>query len=261
VNSKPALKREDQEKLPPAMILAGGLGTRLRAAYEAGPKSMAPVGGRPFLDYLLTWLRSEGVEEVILCVGYKRASIQRYVGRGRKWGLRVTYSIEHELLGTGGAVKKAEGLISGERLLVINGDTLVEVSLRELVNFHRSRKAWATLAVVKVADDRRYGSLRMDRGGRITAFLEKRERGTGKNGEDGRRPINGGVYVFEKKLLSRIHPRWPISLENEVFPRLAAGRRTYGFVTDTYFVDIGIPDDLRRAQTELRERFRVSNPD
>jgi D-glycero-alpha-D-manno-heptose 1-phosphate guanylyltransferase len=261
MNSKPASKREDQEKLPPAVILAGGLGTRLRSAYVAGPKSMAPVGGRPFLDYVLRWLRSEGVEEVILCVGYKRASIQRYVGGGRKWGLRVKYSIEQKLLGTGGAVKKAEGLIAGERLLVMNGDTLVGVNLRELVKFHRSQRAWATLGVVKVADDRRYGTLKMDHDGRITAFLEKTERETSKGRKDKKRPINGGVYVFEKKLLSKIHARGPLSLENKVFPWLAAGRRVYGFVSDTYFVDIGVPDDLRRAQNELRERFGFSNPD
>ncbi len=222
---------------------------------------MAPVGGRPFLDYVLRWLRSEGVEEVILCVGYKRASIQKHVGGGRKWGLRVRYSIEQKLLGTGGAVKKAEGLISGKRLLVMNGDTLVGVNLRELVKFHRSQRAWATLAVVKVGDDRRYGSLKMDREGRITAFLEKTEGETGKNRKDKRRPINGGVYVFEKKLLSKIQARGPISLEDRVFPWLAAGGRIYGFVSDTYFVDIGVPDDLRRAQNELREQFGVSDPD
>jgi NDP-sugar pyrophosphorylase family protein len=200
------------------------------------------------------------VEEVILCVGYKRSQIQRYVGGGRKWGLRVKYQIEQELLGTGGAVKRAEGLISGERLLVMNGDTFVDVNLRELVKFHRSRRALATMAVVKVADSRRYGSLRMDGEGRITAFLEKREKGAGGDSEKGRRPINGGVYVFEKRLLSKIYAQVPISLEHKVFPRLTAGKRAYGFVSDTYFVDIGVPDDLRRAQSELPKRFGSHHP-
>jgi D-glycero-alpha-D-manno-heptose 1-phosphate guanylyltransferase len=119
-------------------------------------------GGQPFLDYLLRWLRSEGVEEVVLCVGYKRTHIQRYVGKGRKWGLRVAYSIERNLLGTGGAVKKAEQLIRGERQFVINGDTFLEVKLKELIRFHRSRRGLATLSVVKVADSQRYGSLRVE---------------------------------------------------------------------------------------------------
>jgi NDP-sugar pyrophosphorylase family protein len=222
---------------------------------------MVPVGGRPFLDYVLKWLRSEGVEEVVLCLGYKRASIQGYVGKGRKWGLRVRYSIERKLLGTAGAVKKAEALIAGERLLVINGDTIADVNLRELVTFHRKRQAWATLAVVKVADDRRYGSLKMDRNGRITAFLEKRNKRTSRDNEDHKRPINAGVYVFEKRLLSTIPVRSPTSLEKEVFPQLAAGGRAYGFVSDTYFMDIGVPDDLRRAEAEFRQRFGVGNSD
>lgn len=258
-SEKNPLLGENNEKLPTAVILAGGLGTRLRKAYPAGPKSMAPVGGRPFLDYVLHWLRSEGVEEVVLCVGYKRTSIQRFVGKGSKWDLRVRYSIERKLLGTAGALKKAEALIPGKRLLVVNGDTLVGVSLKQLIDFHRRRDAWATLAVVKVADDSRYGSLRMDRRGRITAFVEKSNIQILKDGKKRARPVSAGVYVLEKKVLSKIQPRRAISLEKEIFPRLPAGGRTYGYVSDTYFLDIGIPDDLRRAQSEFRERLWVGH--
>ena len=239
-------------KLPPAVILAGGLGKRLRSSYAAGPKSMAPIAGRPFLDYLLKWLKAEGVEEVVICVGYKRTSIQRYVGKGRKWGLRVSYSIEKELLGTAGAVKNAEPLISTKRLLVLNGDTLVGVKLKSLIEFHQSRPAWATLTTIKVPDHQRYGRIKLDRSHRITAFLEK---------DGGARKasktilISGGVYVFEKCVLSAIQPCQPTSLEKEVFPQLAAHRRTYGFITDAPFIDIGVPEDFRRAQSELHQRF------
>ena len=253
-----ALTSNETDSLPAAVILAGGLGTRLRAAYAAGPKSMAPVGGRPFLDYLLRWLQSQGVKQVILCVGYKRTHIQRYVGKGRKWGLRVTYSIEKELLGTGGAVKKAERLIPGKRLLVINGDTFLDVNLKELVEFHRRREALATLAMVNVVDDQRYGSMRVDGKNRITAFLEKGET-PASNGLQGSRPINGGVYVFEKKLLNAIRAGRPVSLEKKVFPGLVARKQMYGFLRGAYFVDIGVPDDLRRAQNELPKRFRVQD--
>jgi D-glycero-alpha-D-manno-heptose 1-phosphate guanylyltransferase len=252
--------RPENEDLPAAVVLAGGLGTRLRSAYAAGPKSMAPVGRRPFLDYLLSWLRSEGVKEVILCVGYKRTQIQKYVGKGRKWGLRVKYSIEKKLLGTGGAVKKAERLIPGKMLLVVNGDTFLDIDLKELTQFHRSRRALATLAVVNVEDDHRYGSLRMDGESRITAFLEKGEREASDKLEEGTRPINGGVYVFEKKLLRVIRPGRPLSLEKNVFPRLVARKKVYGFLKGTYFMDIGVPDDFRRAQSELPKRFRINDP-
>jgi NDP-sugar pyrophosphorylase family protein len=258
--SKPEFTGTEKADLPAAVILAGGLGTRLRAAYATGPKSMAPVGGRPFLDYLLRWLRSEGVREVILCVGYKRTHIQKYVGRGRKWGLRVTYSIEKKLQGTGGAVKKAERLIMGKRLFVVNGDTFLGANLKELIKFHLSREAIATLAVVAVANDQRYGSLRVDGESRITAFLEKREKDGSDGLQEGTRPINAGVYVFEKKLLSKIRGDTPTSLEKDVFPRLITRNKVYAFTTSAYFVDIGVPDDLRRAQNELPERFGINDP-
>jgi D-glycero-alpha-D-manno-heptose 1-phosphate guanylyltransferase len=257
---KPALFMKDRERLPPVVILAGGLGTRLHSAYAAGPKSMAPVGGHPFVDYLLSWLQREGVEDVVLCVGYKRSQIKRFVGKGRKWGLRVKYSIERKLLGTGGAVKKAERLISGERLLAVNGDTFVDVRLKELVKFHQRRGALASLAVVKVVDNRRFGSLRMDGNGRIAEFLEKFGRDVSTRTPTEKQLINGGLYVFEKRLLKTICARGPVSLEREVFPSLLAKKGVYGFESDAYFLDIGVPEDLGRAQRELPERIRVSHP-
>jgi NDP-sugar pyrophosphorylase family protein len=261
-NPNSASARKEDGGLPAAVILAGGLGTRLREAYATGPKCMAPVGGRPFLSYLLTWLKSQGVKEVILCVGYKRTHIQKYVGKGEKWGLRVTYSIEEELLGTGGAVKKAEELISGMRLFVVNGDTFLGVNLREMLKFHRSRGALATLAVVNVADSRRYGSLRLDEEGKITSFLEKGEGDLDHKSNETKKSINGGVYIFEKKLLNHIGARGPISLEKNVLPQMVASKneKVYGLLMDAYFVDIGVPKDLWRAQRELPEQFRVNDP-
>jgi D-glycero-alpha-D-manno-heptose 1-phosphate guanylyltransferase len=248
------------QRLPPAVILAGGLGTRLRAAYSAGPKSMAPVKGRPFLDYLLSWLQRQGVEEVILCLGYRRSQIQRFVGKGRKWGVRVQYSIEQKLLGTGGAVKKAERLISGESLLVMNGDTFVDVELHKLVRFHQRRKAVATLAAVKGAGAGRYGSLSIDAKGRIRAFLEKSGGNEMGGSETRRQLINGGVYVLEKGLLKNIRARGPVSLEGKVFPSLLGRNCMYAFKTEAYFLDIGVPKDLWRAQRELPQRIRNHDP-
>lgn len=257
VKSTATRKSRDEERLPPAVVLAGGLGTRLRAAYSAGPKSMAPVGERPFLDYLLRWLRSQGIEQVVLCVGYRRSQIQRYVGVGRKWGLRVRYSVEDELLGTGGAVKKAEKLISGNWMVVVNGDTFLDVNLEELTRIHRNNSALATVAVVKVTDNQRYGSVKLDGEGRIVKFVEKRQ-GARKN-ETRKTAINGGVYVFEKRLLNRVRPGRRISLEKEVFPPLLRSKRVFGVVKEAYFLDIGIPDDLGKAQSELPKRFSIGD--
>ena len=233
---------------------------RLRSAYATGPKSMAPVRGRPFLGYLLSWLQGQGVEEVILCVGYKRSQIQRFVGRGSKWGMRVKYSVEKKLLGTGGALKKAERLIPGEPLLVINGDTFIDVKLSELVRFHRKRRAVATLAAVRVAGGTRYGALSIVAGGRIKAFLEKGGRDAKGGPQKRRQLVNGGVYVFERGLLKKISARGPVSLERKVFPSLLAKKCMYAFESDAYFLDIGVPKDLWRAQRELPERIRNHHP-
>jgi mannose-1-phosphate guanylyltransferase len=194
---------------------------------------------------------------VILCVGYKRRQIQKYVGKGRKWGLQVKYSVEKKLLGTGGAVKNAERLIPDKRLLVINGDTFLDLNLQEMIKFHRSREALATIATVRVADQQRYGSLNMDRAKRITAFLEKREIHEIDKLKEATRPVNAGIYVFEKRLLGEIRPGKATSLEKEIFPYLIAGKKLYCFTTNAYFIDIGIPNDFRRAQDEFPERFGI----
>lgn len=251
VRKTSALEPRNGEQLPPAVILAGGLGTRLRDVYSSGPKCLAPVAGHPFLEYVLTWLRLQGVTEVVLCVGYKRSSVKRYVGSGRKWGLSVKYSIERRLLGTGGALKKAERLISGGRMLVINGDTLVKADLRELIRFHERRRAPVTMLLIRVRDSGRYGAVRLDRRQRVTAFLEKERQE--QRARAPRRLINAGVYILEKKVLGRIRTLQPASLERDVFPGLAESRRIGGFVSNGRFIDIGVPEDFWRAQRELRE--------
>jgi NDP-sugar pyrophosphorylase family protein len=156
-------------------------------------------------------------------------------------------------------LKKAERLIAGDRLVVVNLDTFVDVRLRELVKFHMSQKAQATLTAVKVPDSGRYGLVRLDRSRRITAFLEKRGRVGYRRHETQEGLINGGVYVLEKKVLKTIGRGRNASLEREVFPALLAEKCMYGFKTDGYFLDIGMPEELRRAQSELPKRIRVSH--
>ena len=251
-----SLGKKNQQRsqgLPPAVILAGGLGTRLRSAFASGPKSMAPIGDRPFLDYVLGWLSSEGVSRVILCVGYKRSQIQRFVGNGSRWNVQAGYAIEKELLGTGGAVKNAETLIDADDVFVVNGDTMLDVSLKGLNDFHRQKKGWLTIAAVKVPKQDRYGTLELGYEGKVKAFVEK---GVTANTR-GTHTINGGVYILRTKLLRAIQGQCPISLEKQIFPKLAAKGRAYGYVTDSYFIDIGIPEDFRRAKAELPKRFGV----
>jgi D-glycero-alpha-D-manno-heptose 1-phosphate guanylyltransferase len=248
------------EKMPSAVVLAGGLGTRLRTAYDGGPKSMAPVAGRPFLDYLLTWLGAKGITNVVLCVGYRRSQIQRFVGRGRKWGLRVQYSVEFQPLGTAGALKNAEPFIDRTNIIVINGDTFLDVDLNEMIRLHRMRGAVVTLAAVRAADTSRYGTIHLHTNGRIKKFFEKRENTSTLSSRETNGLINGGVYVFENALLSMIPRTRPSSFENSILPLLVAGKRAYGYVTDSYFIDIGLPTDFRRAQRELPRRICIDYP-
>jgi NDP-sugar pyrophosphorylase family protein len=241
-----------------ALILAGGLGKRLRAAFDTGPKSMAPVGDRRFLEYLLVWLRSAGIKDLILCVGYRKNQIQSWLRDGSDWGLRIRYSEEKRLLGTAGALKQAEEMLSTQNCLVINGDSFLDVDLRKMYRFHQRHDALATIAIARVRNSARYGTVQLDRSEKIVAFQEKRKNITtsGRSlSPAGMQLINGGVYLFQRRFFDSIPARRATSLEKEIFPRLVGGD-LYGFVSCGYFIDIGVPSDFERAQTELRKRFR-----
>lgn len=245
------------QSLPARLILAGGLSKRLRSVYAAGPKSLAPVAGRPFLDYLLTSLAVSGVCDVILCVGYKVGQIEEYARNGDKWGLHASYSVEEKLLGTGGALTKAHELISTEEVFAMNGDTYLEVDLAATLAFHRKRSALVTIAAVRGRDTERYGTVELDAYGHLVVFHEKERAASGPQTQ----LINGGVYVLSQKCLANIPPNCEISFEKEVLPSLIADGRVFGFVTDGYFLDIGVENDYNRAQTELIERFSNSYSD
>jgi D-glycero-alpha-D-manno-heptose 1-phosphate guanylyltransferase len=251
------LKTQRDTDVTSAVVLAGGLGTRLRPAFAVGPKSLAPIAGKPFLGYLLGWLASSGVRDVILCVGYRAAQIQEYAGGGETWGLGVRYSVEDNPLGTGGALKKAEGLLSGDCVFVINGDTYLDVDLAQMLAFHRQRNALVTIAAAQVSDPERYGTLQLGESGRVESFAEKRARPETRAHEQGAF-INGGVYVFSRECLARIPPDCGVSLEREVLPGSISTKHIFGFATEGYFLDIGIENDYNRAQTELIERFSNS---
>jgi len=235
----------------PVLILAGGLGTRLRPIFDSGPKSMAPVGGRPFLEYLFLKIGESGFRKVLMCVGYGRSQIEAWVGDGTKWGLRVGYSVEPEPLGTAGAIKFAAEMIDGETLLVLNGDSFLAVDLWKLVQAHLESKVRATIALARVRDSTRYGTVEMTSQGRIKAFLKKRPVVVG---SDEWHLVNGGVYVFDRSVLDMVPEARAVSLEREIFPQLVE-KGVKGFISDGYFIDIGLPDDFKRAQTELQERF------
>jgi D-glycero-alpha-D-manno-heptose 1-phosphate guanylyltransferase len=243
-------KLEDSRDSPTdairAFVLCGGRGTRLRPVIADRPKSMALISGTPFLQLLLDRLRSQGVDDVILGTGYMAEKIERYFDCGNKSAMCIRYSREDEPLGTAGALKLAESLIS-DPVLVLNGDSYVEWSLSPMLELFRAKDADLVLVLHEIADVTRYGSVILDHDRRITQFVEK-------GASAGPGLINAGVYLLRKQIVRDLPAGAAISLEKEVFPRVL-GRRVYGLICTGLFIDIGIPNDLKRAQTLLASRF------
>jgi NDP-sugar pyrophosphorylase family protein len=214
---------------------------------------MAPVANRPFLEYLLAKLRRDGIRHVVLCVGYRRSEVQGHFHKGTKWGLELHYSVEEELLGNAGAVKKAARMIDAPALFVFNGDSLVGLDVHEMLKFHYRRNALATMALVASSRTSRYPRVLTNESGAITNF---RDQHSDRHDDENTGLVNAGAYILSREFVDLIPDQRPASLEDEMLPGLI-GRGLYGFVTNALFLDIGVPDDLARAQHELPMRWKV----
>ena len=221
----------------PVIVLCGGLGTRLRSAVADRPKALAPVGDSSFLAVQLELLRDRGARHFVLCVGHMAEQIEAAFGDGSALGVRIDYSRDGEkLLGTGGALKRAEHFFA-PAALVVNGDTYIDVDLTRLVRTHATCGAVATLTLARVPDASRYGTVEVE-GARVTGF---REKAAGAEGW-----VNAGVYMIERELLARVPVGKVVSLERDVFPAaLRDGLTLAAFEQDESFTDIGTPDDFR----------------
>ncbi len=234
----------------PAFVLVGGFGTRLNPVFNSGPKAMAPVSGKPFLYYLLRTLQHAGFRRVVLCVSYKHEQIQRWAGTGSELGLAIEYSVETQPLGTGGALRLAIECCRGTGTLVaMNGDSLVQLDFLEMLHTHIAHGAAATVGLAHVDDTARYGRVDIDELGWIRAFVEK-------SGESVPGLINSGVYVFDSEIFAEIPAGCVVSLERQVLPGLISRRRLCSFSTHGQFIDIGVPEEFARAQTEIKEIFQ-----
>jgi NDP-sugar pyrophosphorylase family protein len=225
-----------------AIILAGGMGSRLNALRPGRQKVVLEVGSKPFLSYLLDQLRG-AVAEVILCVGHFAEQVRDIFGNS--YGeLLLKYSEEQKPLGTAGALRLALPLIESETLLVMNGDSFCDIDLGHFYHWHIARHAQASIVLVSVSDSGRFGMVSINERSQITAFDEK-----GANFGPGL--INAGIYLFKRDIIESLPLREPASLENEVFPRLVHGD-FYGYCADSVkFVDIGTPSSLHEAQALL----------
>lgn len=226
-----------------AIILCGGLGTRLQDEVPDLPKPMAPVRNKPFLEYILKKYSQFGIEKVILAVGYKHEVIGNYFGNSFH-STNIEYTIEEELLGTGGAIKQALEHARSPLILIQNGDTFFDIDLNKFLNFHNQKKSNLTLALYPTDDISRYGSVVVDDNNRITGFAEK---GSGK----GQGYINGGIYLLNKEYFMDFDLPGKFSFEKNFLEENYKSENFYGEICYSYFLDIGIPEDYKLAQDEL----------
>ena len=224
------------------LILAGGLGTRLRPAVGALPKALARVAEKPFLDYLLSYLKNEGVRDIILCTGYGAEKIESYCGDGSGRGLQIRYSKEEKPLGTGGAIKYAGEKIKSDPFLVMNGDSILYAELSGFLGFHLKKNALLSMLLTTVEETGRFGSVTVGGDGAVKIFSEKTRKG--------KNVINAGVYLFGRAVLNQIPSGIEVSLEREVFPAYA-GKGLYGMVVPGPFIDIGTPESYANAKATL----------
>jgi NDP-sugar pyrophosphorylase family protein len=223
-----------------AIILAGGKGTRLRSVLPSTPKAVAPIHGKPFLDWVLCWLAGYGVSEVIIASGHLNEILSQKLGDLRQ-GISISYSIEESPLGTGGALRLASKVHTGSTILCINGDTFCPLDLNAFLNRHQSQPFKCTLALTEQQDVSRYGMVEINEQGRITRFLEK---GALRSGY-----VSAGIYLIDRSLVDSL-PEGPISLEKQCFPSWIT-RGIGGYTTDACFLDIGVPEDYAKAETIL----------
>ncbi len=227
-----------------AIILAGGLGTRLRSAVADLPKCMAPVDDIPFIAFVIAYLKKEGIENFIFALGYKSESIIDYVDSTYK-DLNKKYVIETKQLGTGGAIKEACKSVEEKNVVVVNGDTLFAADISNLSKFHEGHTADCTIALKQMHNFDRYGAVELKEDNLINAFNEKQFCTIGL--------INGGVYtLMVSDLLSGNYPE-VFSFEKEYLEKNTGTKKLYGVVNDGYFIDIGIPEDYLRFQEDYKK--------
>jgi mannose-1-phosphate guanylyltransferase len=232
-----------------AILLVGGFGTRLMPLTKNTPKPMLTVAGIPVTEHQLNMAKAAGITHIVLATSYLSELFTPYFGDGSKWGMKIEYAVEETPLGTGGAIRNAAKLInSSESIVILNGDVLSSHNLAEQIRQHEQHNADVTLHLTQVEDARAYGCVPTDSNGRVSAFLEKMENPVTNQ-------INAGCYVFNPRVLESIPFDTVVSIERETFPLLVKnGAVVYGYVENSYWVDIGTPHALMTASAEIVKR-------
>ena len=231
-----------------AILLVGGLGTRLLPLTKTVPKPLIPLANVPFVDRTIRWLCDAGVDHVILSLHYNAELFQQYFA-AHPPAVKLSFALEEAPLGTGGAIKNCEHLLRAERCLVFNGDIFTNLHLPEMLAAHRRAGAHVSIALTEVEDPSRYGVIETDSAGRIRTFTEKPPRELARS-----RDINAGVYIFERSVFDWF-PEGACSVERDIFPRLLqAGLPLYGYQEQPYWTDLGTPADYLQAHRDILTR-------
>ena len=233
-----------------AIILAGGFGTRLKRVISDVPKPLAPINGKPFLQYLMDFLNSQNniVDSVILSLGYMSDKVINYFNDKYK-DINVIYSVEKEPLGTGGAIKQALDYTSSEDVFILNGDAFFDIDLKSMSQFYVSSVAELVTALKKIDNNaERYGFVEIDESFRIIEFSEKNGNKSGY--------INGGVYILKKEIFKQFNIGDKFSFEKDFIEKYFRKIKLFGYISNGYFIDIGIPEDYERAKKEIGKLIR-----
>ena len=228
-----------------AILLVGGFGTRLHPLTQLTPKPMLSVAGIPFTEHQIAKARAAGISEIVLATSYLSEVFEPYFGDGADFGIHISYAVEEEALGTGGAIRNAAHLLQGDGpVFVFNGDVLSSHDLNKQLDLHISTRADATLHLTRVDDARAFGVVEMN-GDRITSFNEKME-------NPPTNIINAGCYIFNREVITHIPDGKVVSVERETFPYLLkSGQKVMGYLDSTYWLDIGTPQALLKATSDL----------
>ncbi len=229
-----------------AILLVGGFGTRLMPLTRNTPKPMLTVAGIPVTEHQLMMAKAAGIKEIVLATSYLSDVFTPYFGDGSRWGMSIKYAVEKEPLGTGGAIRNAAQLFENqESVVILNGDVLSSHDLAEQIRQHEAHDADVTLHLTEVDDARAFGCVPTDAQGRVTAFLEKMDNPVTNQ-------INAGCYVFNPRVITSIPLDTVVSVERETFPQLvSSGAKIYGYLENTYWLDIGTPKALLKASTDI----------
>jgi len=229
-----------------SILLVGGMGTRLMPLTSKTPKPMLQVAGVPFTEHQIRKAVQAGISEIVLATSYKAELFEPYFGDGKKFGIKIKYAVEESALGTGGGIRNAAALLDDcDQVVIFNGDVLSGHDLSAQIQFHINNKADVTLYLTKVEDARAYGCVELLADNQVKSFLEKMENPVSNM-------INAGCYIFNRKVIDQIPANQVVSVERDTFPSfLNSGVKVYGYLDNSYWLDIGNPHALVKASADL----------